>query len=115
MTGLQATYVCGEQRSIAAKPTIDRKLRRCDACVAGAHLDQFYRSIDEANTGEDRWRWRVEWETGELTEIANEKLSSQSTRAVAMKGSVLCARQEDVRWLHATLGELIAFWDKVDT
>jgi len=107
-----AKYACGERRSTEARPTSDLLLQRCNGCVAGVAVDRFYRSITEADTGMECWRWRVEWEDGELTEVANEKLSSDSRRAVAMKGNVICLKQDDVRWLYGVLGELIQHWDK---
>jgi len=59
------------------------------------------------------YRLRVEWEEGELTEVADEQMTSASEKARPVKrhGNILCLTRDHVRWLHGQLGELLSRWD----
>lgn len=60
------------------------------------------------------YRRRVEWEDGDLTEIADERMTSGSSTAKPMLdgSNVVCFSQDHIRWLHTSLGELIDHWDR---
>jgi hypothetical protein len=62
----------------------------------------------------DPWALLVEWEEGDLTDVRDCVVTSNSEKAqpVVGRGQCLHLTQEQVRWLHARLGELIALQDK---
>ena len=60
------------------------------------------------------YRRRVEWEDGELTELADEQMTSvgPKAKAVATKGNILCLTRDDVRWFYEQLGDLLRLWER---
>ena len=106
-------YLCGAIRTAADRRTDEKILDRCDKCVEGERAPRFIRTR-VAHEADATWRLRVEWEDGELTEVADEMMSSPGDRAKPVSGSIVCLKKDDVRWLHAALGELLAQWDASD-
>jgi hypothetical protein len=61
----------------------------------------------------EHWRTRIEFddEFG-VTYLADEQLTSAAKRAQFIEGTTLEFTEETVRWVHATFGELIRYWDR---
>lgn len=77
---------------------------------------KFFRATDPKEEIEGKFfRRRVEWdaEDGGLTEVADDRLTSLSHSARAMRdgSQVICLTREEVRWLHGVTGELLALWE----
>jgi hypothetical protein len=72
--------------------------------------------VEEDYVGRKFFRRRLEWDPDDssLTEIADEQMTSDAAtaRPVLGVGNFVCLTTEDVRWLHAALGELVAHWDE---
>lgn len=78
--------------------------------------DRFRRCVQAEEHDGKVWQKRLEWdsEDGNFTEVADELMTSgsENSEVVKGKGAILTLRQDDVRWLHAELGALLAHWER---
>lgn len=108
----EATYVKVEVVDTGARLSVDASKLKITHVPSGEST--FFRvAPNEEGPDGNTYRLRVEWEEGELTEVADERMTSRSpnARPVRQNGNVLCLTRDNVRWLHGELGDLLATWD----
>jgi len=78
-------------------------------------IERERRAPNEESPKGEHWRQRVEYDDQYgLTLVADERLTSPSKNAQVTDATTIELTDPAVRWLHATLGELVAAWDDRD-